>query len=208
MTATATVIFLVTKFVEGAWVVVVAIPRFILLFNRIQRLLPPGRPGSWVSASIPPRPDASAPLSWCPVTDVSRLTEHALSEALSLGDEVMAVTVVFDGERWACPRPRSSDQWQEWDPGVPLRVLHTDYASIVQPIVGFVDELRGSDGPPDRGAHPGGHPRTLRYRPAPQPDRSGLCAVPAPPTGRGRGPGAHARHRSRAPRAPRAPHRA
>ena len=36
ITATATVIFLITKFVEGAWVVVVVIPLLILLFNRIE----------------------------------------------------------------------------------------------------------------------------------------------------------------------------
>ena len=35
VTAVATIIFLFTKFVEGAWVVVVAIPLFILLFNRV-----------------------------------------------------------------------------------------------------------------------------------------------------------------------------
>ena len=38
-----------------------------------------------------------------PVTNVSRLTEHALSEAISLGDEVIAVTVVFDGELSGLP---------------------------------------------------------------------------------------------------------
>ena len=31
-----------------------------------------------------------------PVTNVSRLTEHAISEALSLGQEVVAVSVVID----------------------------------------------------------------------------------------------------------------
>ncbi len=36
VTAVATIIFLVTKFVEGAWVVVVAIPLLILLFTRIE----------------------------------------------------------------------------------------------------------------------------------------------------------------------------
>jgi len=30
-------------------------------------------------------------------------------------------------------------------PGVPLQVLHTDYASIVAPIVSFIDELRAHD---------------------------------------------------------------
>src|SRR6516225_7765050 len=35
VTAVATIVFLVTKFTEGAWVVVIAIPAFILLFLRI-----------------------------------------------------------------------------------------------------------------------------------------------------------------------------
>ena len=33
--ALATVMFLISKFAEGAWVVVVAVPTFILLFKRI-----------------------------------------------------------------------------------------------------------------------------------------------------------------------------
>ena len=77
-----------------------------------------------------------------PVTNVSRLTRHALSEAISLGDEVMAVTVVFDGVEVGLPDYERGAMWRQWDPGVPLRVLHTDYASIVQPILGLVDELR------------------------------------------------------------------
>ena len=76
------------------------------------------------------------------MTNVSRLTRHALSEAISLGDEVIAVTVVFDGVEVGLPDYEVERSWREWDPGVPLRVLHTDYASIVQPILGLVDELR------------------------------------------------------------------
>ena len=37
VTAVATVVFLLTKFTEGAWVVVIAVPAFILLFPRIRR---------------------------------------------------------------------------------------------------------------------------------------------------------------------------
>ena len=33
-------------------------------------------------------------------------------------------------------------QWDRWDPGVPLRLLQTPYASVVDPIVAFVDECR------------------------------------------------------------------
>ena len=78
-----------------------------------------------------------------PVNRVSLLTEHALCEATSLGQEVIAVTVVLrGGDDAAHDAERLRHQWRRWDPGVPLKVLHTDYASVVQPIVAFIDELR------------------------------------------------------------------
>ncbi|HXQ44362.1 MAG TPA: APC family permease [Acidimicrobiales bacterium] len=141
VTASATVVFLLTKFVEGAWVVVIAIPLFIILFNRVEVYY--RRAGVELGIGVtPPRPDRRRTVVVVPVTNVSRLTEHALSEALSLGDEVVAVTVVFDGELVGLPQADVERQWRQWNPGVELRVLHTDYASIVQPIVRLVDDLR------------------------------------------------------------------
>ena len=141
VTATATVIFLFTKFVEGAWVVVVAIPLLILLFNRTAAYYT--RAGKDLGIGvIPPALDLKRTLVVVPVTNVSRLTQHVLSEAISLGKQVMAVTVAFDSEPVGLPKMDVERLWREWDPGVPLRVLHTDYASIVQPIVRLVDELR------------------------------------------------------------------
>jgi len=140
MTASATIIFLVSKFLEGAWVVVVTVPLLILLFTRIHRYYV--RAKEILGFGLDPgRPERRRTLVVVPVTGVSRLTRHAICEALSLGDEVMAVTVVFDGEVTGLPWSDIEDDWQRWDPGVPLEVLHTDYASIVQPIVRFVDGL-------------------------------------------------------------------
>ena len=141
VTAVATIIFLVTKFVEGAWVVVVAIPLLILLFNRIETYYRHAR--EELETGIIPSPlDPKHTVVVVPVNSVSRLTQHALSEAVSLGDRVIAVTVVFDGVDPGRPRTQIEEQWETWDPGVPLRVLHTDYASIVAPIMELVDELR------------------------------------------------------------------
>ena len=79
-----------------------------------------------------------------PVNRISRLTEHALCEAESLGQEVIAVTVVLAG---GDDGARDADELLATNGGggirgVPLRVLHTDYASVVEPIVAFIDELR------------------------------------------------------------------
>jgi hypothetical protein len=81
-----------------------------------------------------------------PVTAVSRLTVYALSEALSLGSEVIAVTVAVEGgDEGAAQGSALQAEWAKWDPGVPLRVLQAEYSSVVEPITSFIDELRARD---------------------------------------------------------------
>lgn len=144
VTALATIVFLVTKFAEGAWVVVVAVPAFIFVFLRIHAYYV--RTGEELRFDeIPPKPVAKHTTVIVPVNRLSMLTEHALSEAASLGQEVIAVTVVLAGdEEGARGVERLQEQWAAWDPGVPLRVLHTEFASVIEPIVGLIDEIRAN----------------------------------------------------------------
>ena len=98
MTAAATVIFLVTKFTAGAWVVVIAIPCLLLLFSRISRYY--AEVGKELGVGvIPGKPQARPCLVVVSVVSVSRMTKFALDDALSLGDEVVAVSVQFDDDR-------------------------------------------------------------------------------------------------------------
>ena len=138
MTATAALVFLASKFMEGAWVVVLTIPALMLLFARIQsyyravgRELALGR--------TPERPLAAGSLVIVPVSSVSRLTEHALHAALSLSDSVVAVYVHPDAEQGEDFRAR----WEEWDPGVRLQCLESPHRSLVHPIVEYVQRVQG-----------------------------------------------------------------
>jgi hypothetical protein len=142
VTALATAVFLVSKFEEGAWVVVVAVPTFVLLFTRIHAYY--GRAGLELGiGAVPEKPTSKRTVVIVPVTNVSRLTRRAISEALSLGQEVMAVSVVIDqGDDGESETQALEREWAKWDPGIPLRILHTDYASVVEPIVAFIDEAR------------------------------------------------------------------
>ncbi|MGO9856459.1 MAG: APC family permease [Acidimicrobiales bacterium] len=142
ITAIATIVFLISKFTEGAWVVVIAIPAFIFLFLRIHAYYERARKELHIDET-PMRPEPKHTLVIVPVNRVSRLTEHALCEAESLGQEVVAVTVVLrGGDDASRDVDRLRRHWRRWDPGVPLKVLHTDYASVVQPIVAYIDEVR------------------------------------------------------------------
>jgi amino acid transporter len=142
ITALTTVIFLISKFAEGAWVVVVAVPTFVVLFRRINVYYE--RAASELGlGSLPTKPEGRRSLVIVPVTGVSRLTRNAISEALSLGEEVVAVSVVIDqGDRDQHEAQELERQWAEWGPGVPLRILHTEFSSVVRPIVAFIDEAR------------------------------------------------------------------
>ncbi len=133
MTAVATVIFVVTKFSAGGWVVVVAIPAIILLFTRIARYYRDVEAELGLG-QVPPRPHADKSLVVVTVTAVSKMTEAALSSALSLGDEVMAVSVAFDDERASALQAA----WDRWDPGVPLVVLRSASRSLTRPMLGYL----------------------------------------------------------------------
>ncbi|MBV8527957.1 MAG: APC family permease [Candidatus Dormibacteraeota bacterium] len=141
-TAVATMVLLITKFTEGAWVVAIAIPSFIFLFTRIHRYYDRvSRVLALDQVPSPPRKRHTKVV--VPVINISRLTEHAISEAISISDEVYAVHIALEsGDQ---PSADSDEEimalWKRWNPGVPLRVLHTEYASIADPIVAFIDEL-------------------------------------------------------------------
>ena len=141
-TGVATAVLLITKFTEGAWVVVVAVPVFILLFvrihayyDRVARALGLG------TLPSPPQRRRNC-LVIVPVIGVSRLTRRAISEALAIGDEVIAVSVVLEEGGEGDHRARHlHEQWSAWDPGVPLRVLRSEYASVADPLVAFIDQM-------------------------------------------------------------------
>ena len=140
-TAVATMVFILTKFTEGAWVVVIAVPAFIFLFSSIHRYY------RWVGRAlglgdIPGRPQVRPTMVVVPVAAVSRLAQYAVGEALSISDHVIAVTVVLEDADGSTGRGRELEQqWARWNPGVPLRVLHTEYASVAEPVVAFIDSL-------------------------------------------------------------------
>jgi len=124
------VVFITTKFTEGAWVVVIAVPAFMYLFTRIHRYY--RRAGRALGlGEIPGKPQVKPTVVVVPVAAVSRLAQHAIGQALSISEHVIAVTVALEDPAGSSARAREMErQWARWDPGVPLRVLHTEYASV------------------------------------------------------------------------------
>jgi amino acid transporter len=103
LTATAAAVFVASKFTSGAWVVVLAVPALMLLFSRIQNYYQAVGLELELGAH-PHRPLPAKCLVIVPVGSISKLTQHALHAALSLGDDVIAVSV--HPEAGQAPPPR------------------------------------------------------------------------------------------------------
>ena len=135
VTAMTTLIFVFTKFLAGAWVVVIAIPALIGLFLLIRRYYREAADQLGLH-HVPSRPERRSALVVVPVENVSRLTAQAISDALSMGQEVIAVTVAFPEDR--AGGALLEEAWERWNPGVRLTVLQTEYHSVARPIIRFV----------------------------------------------------------------------
>jgi len=140
MTAVAVVVFLGSKFLEGAWVVAIAIPLLIVMFARIEgyyaevsRELRYGR--------TPPPPCKCDSIVLVPIAAVSLLTERAISAALSLGDTVVALAVAGDEQE----RERIQDEWETWKTPVPLEVLIDPHRSLTHTVLEYVKSIDRDD---------------------------------------------------------------
>jgi amino acid transporter len=137
MTAVAVVVFLSTKFTEGAWVITIAIPLMMVLFShtetyyaRVARELKLGR--------TPGVPHRSESIVIVPTSTVNLLTEHALSAAMSLGETVVAVAVAGDEEE----REHIKHEWDQWPCGVALEVLIDPQRRLIRSVLRYIDSIQ------------------------------------------------------------------
>ncbi|WP_194896333.1 APC family permease [Catenulispora pinisilvae] len=166
LTFAALVIELISKFTEGGWLVVVIVPLLVLGMLRVHtayRIV-----GEVLGLGHKPEPAVEQQvLVVVPVGAVSRLTQEAMSAALSLGDGVIAVTVRYSDEDDAAECARLQAEWNAWQPDVPLEVLTTHKRSLTRPMVDYLNRLALS-----APASPGGFERIMVLIPEVEPRRA------------------------------------
>lgn len=125
-----------TKFLDGAWIVVLIIPLIIVLLRKINR--------HYTQFASEVRFDGQSPIApmhhsvVVPVNGITKATAGALVYATAISDEVVAVYVEVDRRATA----KMQSDWDMWDIGVPLVVIPSPYRSVLRPLVEYVDSLR------------------------------------------------------------------
>ena len=136
ITFVAVLVFLGSKFLEGAWIVVLAVPALMYLFSHTERYY--DRVASQLKLGrTPPPPRRHDSVVIVPSASLSRLTERAISAALSLGGTVVAVAVAGDEEEAAEIR----HAWEEWKCSVPVEVIVDPHRSLVRSMLRYVESI-------------------------------------------------------------------
>ncbi len=135
-----------TKFVEGAWIVVLAIPLFVLTFDRINRHY------QNVAQTLSTRGFSDddlvdvANVAIVPMADVHRGTLQALQYAKRIATDVRALCIATTPEM----RERVERRWARFPKltdGIKLVILDYDYRDILTPLVNYIERVNYDEFP-------------------------------------------------------------
>ena len=129
-------VFIATKFLHGAWIVVVVIPLLVLLFRAVHK--------HYVMVARQLSMDGLERLKpikhtvIVPISGIHRGVVSALQYAKSIASEnVEAVYVDFEEEATA----NLKEKWERWGAGVQLVVLQSPYRELTRPLLRYINRL-------------------------------------------------------------------
>ncbi|WP_413174356.1 APC family permease [Anabaena azotica] len=137
------IVIISTKFLLGAWLVVVAIPLVVSLFAAIhrhyqyvaQRLSIQGiTPRSYIPRQ---KPEVITHPAVVVVGQLNRGTVEALEYARTIADEIVAVHV----DMGTTDREKLQEKWRHLESDIPLEIIDSPYRSVIEPIVNFVSQF-------------------------------------------------------------------
>ena len=142
LTFVVMIVFAVTKFRDGAWIVVFLIPTLVLIFFRIhQHYLNVAKNLSLETYGEPHRILRNRVLVL--IGGVHRGVLHAMKYARSLSDDITAVYVAID----PAETEKVKQKWQYWGDGVRLQIIDSPYRRLIEPLKGYIDHMAEQTGP-------------------------------------------------------------
>lgn len=128
------IVLVITKFIHGAWLVVVLIPFLVTIFRAVHRHYLDVAKQLTTQGLEPLRPIRHEVI--VPISGIHRGVLRALEYAKAIApDHVTAVYINLDHE--ATQKLRS--KWSEWGAGVELVVIASPYRSLVGPLIRYVE---------------------------------------------------------------------
>ena len=135
-TAVVMLVFAITKFRDGAWIILVLIPLLVAMFLAIHHHYKD------LAARLSLEDFQSAPLVSrqrviMPISGVHRGTLTALRYACTLSKDITVVHVSVD----SADAEKVRRKWEYWGEGVRLVILESPYRLLVEPLLQYIDKV-------------------------------------------------------------------
>ncbi len=148
-TAIVLVIIVVTKFLVGAWLVVILIPLLFLMFKAINRhytqvaqqlRVPADGKAVILARDLPVNGERERKII-VPIAGINKASLATIDFARSLGDNVTALFISDEPEAIE----KISQQWKSYDIHMPLVILENPFRSVVPPLLNYIDTVERDD---------------------------------------------------------------
>jgi len=134
-------VFIATKFIHGAWIVVLVVPLLVLMFRAIHKHYVVVAKQLSTEGLGEIRPINHTVI--VPISGIHRGVVSALQYAKAIApNHVQAVYVDFDEEATAKLR----EKWERWGAGVQLVVLPSPYRELTKPLLRYITRLERKNG--------------------------------------------------------------
>jgi hypothetical protein len=136
ITAIVTLIFAITKFANGAWIIVLLLPAIVMSLYAVHRhYVSLAHDLSLEHYGQPPPSKRHRVIM--PVSSIHQGTLEALDYALSLSRDVTVVHISIDPTQ----TEKLQHKWSWWGKGVRLVVIESPYRNFLEPFLDYVNEL-------------------------------------------------------------------
>ncbi|MDR3565364.1 MAG: APC family permease [Negativicutes bacterium] len=140
VTAIVVLIIGITKFMYGAWIVIIFIPIMISIFRAVKHHyndMADQLSLSSVNFAESFKAPKARNLVVVPIASPTRVVAETLRYAKAISDDVIALHIVTDEEAGK----RIEDKWDSWNPGIQLVTVYSPFRLVIQPVLDFISEL-------------------------------------------------------------------
>ena len=144
VTGTVLIVVAYTKFLFGAWMVLLIMPILVAILYGINRHYTSVADALTLTRPDEPLPIMKPPVVLVPVARLDRSTLQAVAFARSISPTVRAVHIATTAES----ADQFRDKWMRWTREIPIDVIESPYRSLLQPLLRYIERIDERDDRP------------------------------------------------------------
>jgi amino acid transporter len=136
ITLAVVLIFSITKFMEGAWIVIIITPILLWMITKVYT--------HYDQVANELRIDLEDPLPEkesiiiIPIAGIHRVVASTIAYAKTLSPNVIAFYVTYTDEE----EQKMEEKWEKWNPGIRLVVFKSRYRTLLKPLSEFIERIQ------------------------------------------------------------------